>query len=155
MKIKLKDKRDPIIFRAKSTAEVSIHVAYLKVLHSTAHGPVKLSVFCTVCLLITQTAVFVDHVRKTIRSANVIGLQQGSREPEVVEWYYQYQADLTRDTAFMLGKISTLMCHSLPGQDEKRKTHFHVTVSSPRVYHSFCTEFIKLEPWTNITPLRL
>lgn len=77
-----------------------------------------------------QAEVFVNHVRKAIRRANVRALQNGSRDAEVVEWYYQYQADLAKEAAFMSNKHIVHMCHTLPGQAEIRRSYFHVSVSS-------------------------
>jgi hypothetical protein len=81
-------------------------------------------------LVCVQAEVFVNHVRKAIRRANVRALQNGSRDAEVVEWYYQYQADLAKEAAFMSNKHIVHMCHTLPGQQEIRRSYFHVTVSS-------------------------
>lgn len=32
---------------------------------------------------------------------NIIALREGSRLPEVVEWYYQYQSELVRKNSFL------------------------------------------------------
>ena len=70
-------------------------------------------------------------VRKAVRRANVQALQTGCREPEVVEWYYQYQSDLTKEASFMTSKHIIHMRHTLPGQEEGRTSYFHVSVSVP------------------------
>jgi len=74
---------------------------------------------------------FLDAVRRTIRTANVLGIQNGSRDPEVVEWYFQYQADMVKKTSFIQEKHTVNMYHSLPGQEAGRKSVFDVTVNEP------------------------
>lgn len=71
-----------------------------------------------------------NQTRKAIRRANIQALQEGKNDAEVVEWYYQYQADLAKEASFMSNKQMVHMCSELPGQAEVRKTYFHVTVRS-------------------------
>jgi hypothetical protein len=41
-------------------------------------------------------------ITKQIHYQNIIALQNNSRSPEVVEWYYQYQSELNRKHNFLL-----------------------------------------------------
>lgn len=42
---------------------------------------------------------------KQVQYQNILALQNGSRSPEIVEWYYQYQGEVNRRCGFLLKSI--------------------------------------------------
>ena len=47
-----------------------------------------------------------DTLKSEIDNANVIALQNGTRTPEVIEWYYQYQSKVYKSSGFLEQEIS-------------------------------------------------
>jgi hypothetical protein len=43
-----------------------------------------------------------EMLTKQIQFQNIVALQNGSRSPEIVEWYYQYQGETNRKCSFLL-----------------------------------------------------
>ncbi len=49
---------------------------------------------------------------KDIKSQNISALRSQCRIPEVVEWYYQYQSELSRKYAFLLKIVEVNIVYS-------------------------------------------
>jgi hypothetical protein len=65
-------------------------------------------------------------LNKHILFQNIVALQNGSRSPEIVEWYYQYQAEIYRRHTFLM-KSTEVFVHF---QDNGS---FSSSASSPKV----------------------
>ncbi len=67
-----------------------------------------------------------------IERVNIIAIQNGSRVPEVVEWYYQHQTDVMRRNAFLANEVLVNLHYAVPGRmGAQSVTKFSVSVSSP------------------------
>jgi hypothetical protein len=72
---------------------------------------------------------------KQIRFQNTLALHKQSRLAEVVEWYYQLQAELNRKHAFLLKNIEVYINFGSSSSSRKEVSIFHVAVSISKVYH--------------------
>lgn len=53
-------------------------------------------------------------IKTSIYAANVVALQNSSRLPEVVEWYYQQQAEVMKETSFLEHEMAFDLVYTLP-----------------------------------------
>jgi hypothetical protein len=73
---------------------------------------------------------FERELRKEVTRMNSLALAAGSREPELVEWYYTCKDSISRQSGKLRDvpqKVS--MRYSIPGQTEDRTAQFKLTVS--------------------------
>lgn len=79
-----------------------------------------------------EASAWFNAVAKEIQFTNIQLLHQGSRQPEIIEWYYQYQSDLYRKHQF-LSKQTEITLHlfapfsGLPATEDD-PTLFHISV---------------------------
>lgn len=59
---------------------------------------------------------WLSHLNSEIVRRNIMALQAGSRLPEIVSWYYQYQEEVYERTQFLENEIEIVLIYQTPGK---------------------------------------
>lgn len=76
---------------------------------------------------------------------NIVAIQNGSRVPEVVEWYYQHQSEVVKRNAFLSDAVLVDLHYTVPGRlgvQSTTKFNISVSASSSTTYLPRCTEVL-------------
>mmetsp|Transcript_3257 Transcript_3257/g.5479 ORF Transcript_3257/g.5479 Transcript_3257/m.5479 type:complete len:606 (+) Transcript_3257:74-1891(+) len=75
---------------------------------------------------------FTIEVKKEITRINTEALMNGTKEPEVVEWFYRCQESIVRSSKFLTEPLTASMPSVIPGQNEARISHYYLTLVDDR-----------------------
>lgn len=92
-------------------------------------------------LLSSQASRWYHAIAKEIQYQNIEALHRGSRSPEIIEWYYQYQSELYRRHNFLTKPTEVTLHVYSPfhgdGDNDDNPALFIVTVRYSISYGGF------------------
>jgi len=106
-------------------AEISIFEGLQ--LHITLHGEKK-AIFYVRAKTNKEANDWLMVLQRQIQYQNTIALQNGSRSPEIVEWYYQYQTETCRKNIFLQKSVEVYLHF---GQSSTVSI-FHITMNEEK-----------------------
>lgn len=96
----------------------------------------EVTILCCVMFLdltvnICQADDWNDALCSEVERMNIVAIQNGSRVPEVVEWYYQHQSEVVKRNAFLSDAVLVDLHYTVPGRlGVQSTTKFNISVSS-------------------------
>jgi hypothetical protein len=90
-----------------------------------------------VLICLVQVTLWQNALNLEIERSNTIALKNGSRVPEVVEWYYHHQTELVHSTRVLENKMKAIFVYAGPGRNGNIKNSAVTLLVRPQVSFRF------------------